>query len=189
MPPPPSSRELREAATREAIAGRRRAAQADRDRGRRRLPAALRGDRPDVRHAHRPRGPGPADEGAGQRRGRHGAHRRVRRAVPLRTTLTEPMRQLVRITVAAAERDRPARAPAPQIRRPGRRSRGRRSPSTRWRTRPTPSTARRSRPCSTTASQPVELVRQKDMLFSLEDGVDQCEDAMDAIRSVVVKNG
>ncbi len=35
----------------------------------------------------------------------------------------------------------------------------------------------------------IELVRQKDMLSSLEDGVDQCEDAMDAIRSVVVKNG
>jgi uncharacterized protein len=35
----------------------------------------------------------------------------------------------------------------------------------------------------------IELVRQKDVLFSLEDGVDQCEDAMDAIRSVVVKNG
>lgn len=35
----------------------------------------------------------------------------------------------------------------------------------------------------------VELIRQKDMLFSLEGGVDQCEDAMDAIRSVVVKNG
>ena len=34
-----------------------------------------------------------------------------------------------------------------------------------------------------------ELVRQKDMLFSLETGVDQCEDAMDIIRSVVVKNG
>jgi uncharacterized protein len=34
-----------------------------------------------------------------------------------------------------------------------------------------------------------ELVRQKDMLFSLETGVDQCEDAMDVIRSVVVKNG
>jgi predicted phosphate transport protein (TIGR00153 family) len=34
-----------------------------------------------------------------------------------------------------------------------------------------------------------ELVRQKDMLFSLEAGVDQCEDAMDVIRSVVVKNG
>lgn len=35
----------------------------------------------------------------------------------------------------------------------------------------------------------VELVRQKDMLFGLEEGVDQCEDAMDVIRSVVVKNG
>jgi len=34
-----------------------------------------------------------------------------------------------------------------------------------------------------------ELVRQKDMLFSLENGVDRCEDAMDVIRSVVVKNG
>jgi uncharacterized protein Yka (UPF0111/DUF47 family) len=34
-----------------------------------------------------------------------------------------------------------------------------------------------------------DLVRQKDMLFSLEDGVDRCEDAMDVIRSVVVKNG
>lgn len=36
---------------------------------------------------------------------------------------------------------------------------------------------------------PIELVRQKDMLFSLEEGIDQCDDAMDAIRSVVVKNG
>lgn len=36
---------------------------------------------------------------------------------------------------------------------------------------------------------PIELVRQKDMLFSLEEGVDGCEDAMDVIRSVVVKNG
>jgi predicted phosphate transport protein (TIGR00153 family) len=35
----------------------------------------------------------------------------------------------------------------------------------------------------------IELVRQKDMLFSLEEGIDQCDDAMDAIRSVVVKNG
>jgi predicted phosphate transport protein (TIGR00153 family) len=34
-----------------------------------------------------------------------------------------------------------------------------------------------------------DLVRQKDMLFSLEAGVDVCEDAMDVIRSVVVKNG
>jgi uncharacterized protein len=34
-----------------------------------------------------------------------------------------------------------------------------------------------------------ELVRQKDMLFALEKGVDRCENAMDAIRSVIVKNG
>ena len=36
---------------------------------------------------------------------------------------------------------------------------------------------------------PADLVRQKDMLSFLEAGIDQCEDAMDAIRSVVVKNG
>lgn len=34
-----------------------------------------------------------------------------------------------------------------------------------------------------------ELVRQKDMLSTLEDGIDRCEDAMDVIRSVIVKNG
>jgi predicted phosphate transport protein (TIGR00153 family) len=36
---------------------------------------------------------------------------------------------------------------------------------------------------------PADLVRQKDMLFALEGGLDQCEDAMDVIRSVMVKNG
>jgi predicted phosphate transport protein (TIGR00153 family) len=36
---------------------------------------------------------------------------------------------------------------------------------------------------------PADLVRQKDMLFALEGGMDVCEDAMDVIRSVVVKNG
>jgi predicted phosphate transport protein (TIGR00153 family) len=36
---------------------------------------------------------------------------------------------------------------------------------------------------------PSDLVRQKDMLFALEGGMDVCEDAMDVIRSVVVKNG
>ena len=41
----------------------------------------------------------------------------------------------------------------------------------------------------TNCVEPRDLVRQKDMLFSLESGVDQCEDAMDVIRSVVVKNG
>ncbi|MFO0929645.1 MAG: DUF47 family protein [Gemmataceae bacterium] len=34
-----------------------------------------------------------------------------------------------------------------------------------------------------------ELIRQKDMLVSLENGIDRCEDLMDTIRSVVVKNG
>ncbi len=38
-------------------------------------------------------------------------------------------------------------------------------------------------------TDPRELVRQNDMLFSLEEGVDECEDLMDVIRSVVVKNG
>jgi predicted phosphate transport protein (TIGR00153 family) len=41
----------------------------------------------------------------------------------------------------------------------------------------------------TNGAEAKELVRQKDMLYSLETGVDQCEDAMDVIRSVVVKNG
>jgi uncharacterized protein len=36
---------------------------------------------------------------------------------------------------------------------------------------------------------PTDMIRQKDMLFSLEEGIDQCEDAMDVIRSVMVKNG
>jgi uncharacterized protein Yka (UPF0111/DUF47 family) len=36
---------------------------------------------------------------------------------------------------------------------------------------------------------PADLVRQKDMLDALESGIDLCEDAMDVIRSVVVKNG
>ena len=35
----------------------------------------------------------------------------------------------------------------------------------------------------------IDLVRQKDMLFALEVASDECEDAMDVIRSVMVKNG
>lgn len=35
----------------------------------------------------------------------------------------------------------------------------------------------------------VELVRHKDMLDGLEAGADECQDAMDVIQSVVVKNG
>jgi predicted phosphate transport protein (TIGR00153 family) len=36
---------------------------------------------------------------------------------------------------------------------------------------------------------PVELIREKEILDSLEECVDACEDVMDIIRSVVVKNG
>ena len=36
---------------------------------------------------------------------------------------------------------------------------------------------------------PTELIRRKDMLDGLEDGVDECQDAIDVIWSVVVKNG
>jgi uncharacterized protein len=35
----------------------------------------------------------------------------------------------------------------------------------------------------------VELVRQRDILFALEEWIDSCEDVMDVVRSVVVKNG
>jgi uncharacterized protein len=41
----------------------------------------------------------------------------------------------------------------------------------------------------TDSLSPADLVRQKDMLFALEGAIDLCEDAMDVIRSVVVKNG
>jgi uncharacterized protein Yka (UPF0111/DUF47 family) len=41
----------------------------------------------------------------------------------------------------------------------------------------------------TDGTEAKDLVRQKDMLFSLEKGIDRCEDAMDVIRSVIVKNG
>jgi predicted phosphate transport protein (TIGR00153 family) len=41
----------------------------------------------------------------------------------------------------------------------------------------------------TDSLSPADLVRQKDMLSALESGIDLCEDAMDVIRSVVVKNG
>src|SRR5205085_619590 len=36
---------------------------------------------------------------------------------------------------------------------------------------------------------PLELVRQKDMLLYLEEGLDRCKDAMDEIESVAAKNG
>jgi predicted phosphate transport protein (TIGR00153 family) len=39
------------------------------------------------------------------------------------------------------------------------------------------------------AIDPIELLRQKEILDMLEDTIDACEDVMDLIRSVVVKNG
>ena len=103
-------------------------------------------------------------------------------------TLTEPMRRMIRITTQAVPRAGPGRRQPPQVQRPRvdpRADRG--GPHARER-------GRRGLPQAIAAlfaddTPAKELVRQKDMLFSLEDGVDQCEDAMDVIRSVVVKNG
>ena len=36
---------------------------------------------------------------------------------------------------------------------------------------------------------PIELIREKEVLDQLERAIDRCEDVMDLIRSVVVKNG
>lgn len=38
-------------------------------------------------------------------------------------------------------------------------------------------------------SDPIELLRQKEVLDALEDGIDSCENAVHVIRSVAVKNG
>jgi predicted phosphate transport protein (TIGR00153 family) len=103
-------------------------------------------------------------------------------------TLTEPMRELVRITVAAAA----------EIARAARLLRKFADPDSVKATtlavhsleNEADHTYRKAiADLFSDGVPPVELVRQKDMLFSLEEGVDQCEDAMDVIRSVVVKNG
>jgi len=39
------------------------------------------------------------------------------------------------------------------------------------------------------ATDPIELIREKEILDSLESCIDACEDVMDIVRSVVVKNG
>jgi predicted phosphate transport protein (TIGR00153 family) len=41
----------------------------------------------------------------------------------------------------------------------------------------------------TDGAPPAEMIRQKDILERLESGVKRCEDAMDVIRSVIVKHG
>ena len=40
-----------------------------------------------------------------------------------------------------------------------------------------------------TSIDPIELIREKEVLDALEETIDACEDVMDLIRSVVVKNG
>jgi uncharacterized protein Yka (UPF0111/DUF47 family) len=102
--------------------------------------------------------------------------------------LTEPMRQLVKITVATAgELARAARG----LRKFGD-PESIRAPSLAVHTLENEADAvyRAAIAALFADGLPgLELVRQKDMLFSLESEVDVCEDAMDVIRSVVVKNG
>lgn len=104
------------------------------------------------------------------------------------TTLTDPMREMVRITVAAtAEISRAARQ-LRQFADPD----SVKGPTLAIHTLENEADAVYRAAIAalfSNGASPVELVRQKDMLFSLEAGVDQCEDAMDVIRSVVVKNG
>lgn len=40
-----------------------------------------------------------------------------------------------------------------------------------------------------TMIDPIELIRQKEVLNAMENAIDACEDVMDVVRSVVVKNG
>jgi uncharacterized protein Yka (UPF0111/DUF47 family) len=104
------------------------------------------------------------------------------------TTLTDPMREMVRITVAAATEI----ARAARVLRKFADPDSMKGPTVAIHTLENEAdTVYRAAIAAlfTNGVSAVELVRQKDMLFSLESGVDQCEDAMDVIRSVVVKNG
>jgi predicted phosphate transport protein (TIGR00153 family) len=104
------------------------------------------------------------------------------------TTLTDPMRQLVRITVACAREIAKAARNLRKFADPD----SIKGPTLAIHALENEADAVYRKAIAALFSdgiQPVELVRQKDMLFSLEEGVDGCEDAMDAIRSVMVKNG
>jgi predicted phosphate transport protein (TIGR00153 family) len=103
-------------------------------------------------------------------------------------TLTEPMRQMVRITVRAATEV----AHAVAILRKFSDVDSIRGPIVAVHTLENEAdTVYRTAIAALFADSidPKDLVRQKDMLLQLEAGVDQCEDAMDVIRSVIVKNG
>lgn len=104
------------------------------------------------------------------------------------TTLTEPMKQLVRITVDASNEIAGAVSRLRKFGDPE----SIREPTVKVHTLENEADGVYRRAIAAlfaNGMDPTELVRQKDMLFSLEEGVDQCEDAMDVIRSVVVKNG
>ena len=102
--------------------------------------------------------------------------------------LTEPMREMVRLTVGAA---RHVAAAARLLRRFGNPEAVREATaSVRSLESEADSVFRKAVAGLFTASlSPADLVRQKDLLAALEGGIDQCEDAMDVIRSVLVKNG
>lgn len=102
--------------------------------------------------------------------------------------LTDPMRQMVRVTTQAAAELARAAANLRQFNDPE----SIRGPTVAIHTLENEADALYRAAVEALFEDGVEardLVRQKDMLFSLEKGVDRCEDAMDVIRSVVVKNG
>lgn len=102
--------------------------------------------------------------------------------------LTDPMREQVRLTVQAA---RQLAAAARLLRRFGKPEAGQAAGSAIHELESQADTVYRKAVAAlfTDSLSPADLVRQKDMLFALEGGMDLCEDAMDVIRSVVVKNG
>jgi predicted phosphate transport protein (TIGR00153 family) len=103
-------------------------------------------------------------------------------------TLTEPMRQMIRITVKAATELSRAVGNLRKFNDPE----SIRGPIVEVHTLENEADSVYRKAVEALFADGVEsrdLVRQKDMLFSLEAGVDECEDAMDVIRSVVVKNG
>jgi hypothetical protein len=103
-------------------------------------------------------------------------------------TLTEPMRQLIRITVQAVGELERAVKNLRKFSKPD----SIREPTIAVHTLENEADRLYRRAIESLFADGVEareLVRQKDMLVELEKTVDQCEDAMDVIRSVVVKNG
>ena len=102
--------------------------------------------------------------------------------------LTDPMREQVRLTVQAAKQ---LAAAGRRLRKFGKPEAGQATGLAIHELETQADTVYRKAVAAlfTDNLSPADLVRQKDMLFALEGGMDLCEDAMDVIRSVVVKNG